>query len=481
VPNRADGYGLSKKIIDEAVAQGCTLIITVDNGVTAHEAIKYATEQKVDVVVTDHHQQGGSLPCRIVIDPCIEDSEYPFKTICGCMVAFKFLQELLGKDMYQMSWFKEAFALTAIATIGDVMKLQGENRRFVTSFLNMIHHEGAKNVGVGLSSLFRHLPNLDLQNMTATAVAFAVVPCINAAGRLDDAKQAVELFLTEDVTIADKISKKLVELNNLRKKCQNEVKQNLEVDETTDVIVEVLDNVPHGIIGTVAGTIATTYNKPCYLLSRHNDVLSGSGRSPAYSNFNVGQFVMNNPDICSGGGHKGAGGIKLNIQNLNEFKKRCASEAQRLIASGESFEATKEILFHLDFKQITDGLMEDLLILEPFGEGNRAPLFCTYGVYVDSTRVCGEFKNTMQMEFVQDGQMLKGICFNDVMDKYCNELQECKVIDICYQLQYNYFRGRKTIQLLVEDVRPATRECDYSIHAMMDKPQNFDMEDIKFW
>lgn len=482
VPNRIDGYGLSKKIIDEAILKGCSLIVTVDNGITAHEAIRYAQDNNVDVVVTDHHLTVDTLPCEIAIDPFV-DSFYHFKSICGCMVAFKFLQHLLGhKVMRNAPWFYEAFALTAIATIGDVMELRDENRRFVNSFLRMV--KKGNDIGVGLTTLFERIKNFDVENLTSTAVAFSVVPCINAMGRLSDAKEAVKLFLTDDYAEADRIATKMVDLNNLRKQYQNDVKKNLHVDSTDDVIVEVVDDIPHGIIGVVAGTVSSMYGKPCYLLSqnnKNNDMLTGSGRAPAFSNFNVGKFVSSNSDICKGGGHKGASGISLRLANLSEFKARCAVEAHKLAENGDMFEPEMKILCKLNFSQIDDDLMQDLQTLEPFGEGNREPLFCTCGVYVQKTRICGEFKNTIQMEFVHNGKMIKGICFNEMADKYLNDLDETKTVDICYTLQYNYWRGNRTIQIMVHDFRPATEVVTENVLSNTLKT-NYDIpRDITFW
>lgn len=478
VPNRKDGYGLSTKIIDEAITKGCSLIITVDNGIATFEAINYAQENGVDVVVTDHHQVQEKPSCEIAIDPYVDDF-YPFKSICGCMVAFKFLQELFGaNEMMKQVWFHEAFALTAIATIADVMSLQNENRRFICSFLRLMKNKKL-NVGVGLESLFRHIKNLDIDNLTATAVAFNVVPFINAIGRLSDANQAVELFLTEDVAVADKISAEMVKCNNLRKKYQNDVKQNLHVDPNSHVIVELLEDVPHGIIGAVAGTVSSLYGKPCYLLAQNNegsDMLTGSGRAPNYSRFNVGAFVSSNKDICSGGGHSSASGIKITKANLQEFKKRCEKQAEKMLGEAVPLDATKTIMFELNFADITDEIMDELQTLEPFGQGNEEPLFCTRGVYVDSTRICGEFKNTIQMEFIHNGKVMKGICFNDVAEKYLNELEEMKAVDICYKLQYNYWRGNKTIQMLIEDFRPTSKMIEDSIAIEED-----DLTDINFW
>ena len=455
VPNRSDGYGLSTNIVSEAMMKKCSLIVTVDNGIVAFEAIEYANQMGIDVIVTDHHQPQDKLPCDIVIAPLV-DNKYPFKNICGCMVAFKFLQALLGKDMVKMSWYKEAFALTAIATIADVMILQNENRRFVNSFLNMLKKKNS--VGLGLDTLFKNIKGLDLENVTSTDIAFSVVPCINAMGRLDDAKKAVELFLTEDCTIADKIAKKMIDLNSERKKYQNEIRQSLQINENTNVIVEVIDKVPSGIVGIVAGSISSKYNRPCYLMVKNEDLLFGSGRAPEYGKFNVGSFVANNKDICFGGGHKGACGVKLLDKNLEEFKSRCEKEYKLLYPQTDETVVKKIIFYDLKFSQINNDLMNDLCLLEPYGSGNRAPLFCSRGVYVSNTRICGDYKNTLQMEFFQNNKTLKGICFYDVMDKYINELQQEQFIDICYTLQYNYWQGNKSIQLLIEDFKPSKIE-----------------------
>lgn len=449
VPKRSDGYGLSKKIIDEAIEKKIDLIITVDNGIAAHEAIDYANENNIEVIVTDHHQHlTETLPKGIVVDPYI-DAFYPFKRICGCMVAFKFLQMLIP-NFSKTEVFKEIVALTTFATIADAMALLDENRKFVTNGLQLLNT--AKHISYGIDALINGL-KMTRGNITSTDVAFYIAPCINAVGRVEDAEMAVRLFLADDEVTADNLAQKAIKLNNHRKYLQKKVLDKTEVDKDSSMLVEVIDEVPAGILGILAGNFASKYQKPCFVLHNDNGKLTGSGRTVA--DFDISSCVSQSFDICNGGGHKAACGVTLMEENLPEFKKRCASIYSEWLetATDVVHEPTMEFICDMNFNYIDDNLMRLLALLSPFGQGNKEPQFCTLNVEVADYRILGKTENAVKFDFVHNGIHFDGICFNALKDKYIDELKAPQKVDIGFTLQYNCWAGRQNIQLMLVDIR----------------------------
>src|SRR5574344_601560 len=275
LPQRSEGYGLNTIMVDEAIKKNVSLIITVDNGIAAHKAIKYAQDNNIDVVVTDHHQfLSDELPCDIVVDPFIQP-DYPFKGICGCMVAYKFLRVLIP-DLPKLDIHKEIVALTTIATIGDVMPLLDENRKFVYNGLKIIN--GASTNNFGLDALINELA-MEMGTINSIDIAFKIVPCINALGRMGSPNIGVELFLADDAVIADKLAKTAVSLNNKRKYIQNKVLKETILDDSQPFIMQIFDNLPAGILGIIAGRLSSKYHRPCFAMYRNNGYVGGSGRS----------------------------------------------------------------------------------------------------------------------------------------------------------------------------------------------------------
>lgn len=445
IPKRIDGYGLSKKIVDYAIEKNINLIITVDNGIASHEAIDYANENNIDVIVTDHHQHlTDVLPTDIVVDPYISE-EYPFKNICGCMVAYKFLRMLI-EDLHKIPIHKEIVVLTMIATIADAMELKDENRKFVTNALRMLNNE--EKISFGVDALINCL-KLNRGQIKSTDIAFYIAPCINAIGRVNDAEMAVRLFLSDDEVVAEKLAKEAVKLNNHRKYVQKKVIDKTEVNEEDEFLIQVIDDVPVGILGILAGNFAQKYQKPCFVLHRHNGKLSGSGRS--LFGFDISACVSESFDICSGGGHKAACGVHLLEENLEEFKKRCLTKYSSYMKN-DFKEPTLYFLCDLPFKYINNKLLDDIELLNPYGNGNREPEFCTFDVVVEDYKILGKTENTIKFLLKQDNILFDAICFNEVKDKYM-ELGQPKNVDVAFKLNYNIWNGRKTIQLMLIDIR----------------------------
>ena len=449
IPLRSDGYGLSNKIVDKAIEDNIDLIITVDNGISAKSVIEYANQNNIDVIVTDHHQLLQELPTDICVDPCITE-DYPFQSICGCMVAYKFLRMLIP-DLHKQKIHDEIAVLTAFGTIGDMMLLIDENRKFVSKALSILNKK--EHISYGIDALVNHT-KLKKGNITSSDIAFYISPSINALGRLEDASVGVQLFLSDDEVLANTLAEKTVHLNNKRKTIQQEVVNDIKINEEEPFIIKVLDNIPAGLLGVVAGKFVTKYQKPCFLLhSNKNNTLSGSGRS--YLDYDISKCISENFDICNGGGHKASCGLSLNKDNFNEFKKRCYANYNNWLktsSDGNKTTPTLQFLCELDSNAINDHTMSYIKQLEPFGTGNSVPQFCMKDVRVVDYRVLGENKNTIKFAFYKDGNSFEGICFNETKEKY-EVLHEPNIVDIGFELQYNYWNGNKTIQLLIKDIR----------------------------
>ncbi len=449
VPDRfKDGYGLNNRLIDIANENQCSLILTADNGISAHEQVKYANSLGIDVIITDHHELlHKELPSNIVVDPKIDDN-YPFKGICGCMVAFKLLNALdteLYKDEYI---YEELCTFVTIATIADVMDLIDENRLFVKNGLKYM----SKTKNRGLMALLK-LMNLYEKEITTTNIGFSIGPAINASGRLYSPKLAINLFLCDDDIEANKLAKQLIELNNERKSLQEEIVKNLEVNDCDNFIIVSANNINHGIIGIIAGKISEKYQRPCFVLNESNGKLSGSGRS--ILDYDISDIIVKNPNIVSGGGHAGACGIKLDSSNLELLKDICNKHFYEWKKSKDNIDLTPtiDIVSEIPFSIVDKRLINNINKLQPFGQGNLEPIFVTKNVYVGSYKIVGENKNTIQFKFDDDTNILNGIAFNNVANIY-KELNFPKKINIAYTIGLNEWpKGVFNIQLIIKDIK----------------------------
>jgi single-stranded-DNA-specific exonuclease len=453
IPNRfTDGYGINQHLIDVANDKNTNLIITVDNGIKAHEQVKYANSLGIDVIVTDHHSfEDDTLPTEITVNPQIDNS-YPFKNICGCFVAYKLAIALLDKlkefeeykiqtSFYDILLVEEITELTCIATIADVMPLLDENRLIVKKGLDLLNR-GAKNIG--LRELIRAL---NIHKITSTDVGFYIAPCINAAGRLESADLVMDLFLEEDIAKCKQKANYLINLNTKRKEIQSNIINDLVVDDNDDfIVIHIKENLT-GIVGIIAGEISGRYNKPCFCLCGEEH-LHGSGRS--VYNYPINQIVEKN-DFIEGGGHKSACGLKVEASNLDKLKKICNEDYRDFLKNNEIEQNSIDIINQIDFNLISNKMLNNLNQLQPFGEKNEEPLFYTEDVEIISKRIVGKNKNVVQMELSQKGNKFKAIGFSQLVNIF-DELNG--KINIIYSVQYNEFpKGTFTIQLLIKDIK----------------------------
>ena len=448
IPERKDGYGLSKKMIDRITEYNADYIVTVDNGIAAAEAVDYAHEKGINVIITDHHQPGQILPNCLIVDPQIDN--YPFKYICGALVAFKFIETMykqlnltMNEDLYN-----ELISLAAIGTIADVMKLVDENRFYVGKGLIELN----KTKNFGLKAL---IEESKLGTITAETIAFQIGPMINAAGRLASAQLAMDLLLADDEVTAKQYAKRLINLNQERRKLQKEATEGIPKDILNDnFIVLYKPDVSHGICGTIASSISDKYKKPCFVLSGHNK-LTGSGRSA--KGYSILKFIQSIPDLAQGGGHSAAAGISILEKDLDELRKRANEHfSQWLIANDKDLEEYLYILCEIDFDLINMRLANNLEALAPFGVGNPRPVFMTQGVDIISASFIGNEKNVLKMELKKDGKKFQAIVFADVANQYTDDMEN---IDIAFQITLNEFpKDNYTIQLQITDLR---KNMDY--------------------
>lgn len=477
IPDRLeDGYGLNEAIVDKALEDGVSLLITCDNGIAAFNAIDYAMDHAIDVIVTDHHQvifDNGEekIPnASAVINPSQKSCNYPFKTICGAVVAYKFVdtfQKKYGNDLgVSKEYVEQLLQFAAIGTITDVMDLVDENRIIVIEGLKLLNDSN----NLGVIELLKQL-NWD-KEITVYTVGFIIGPTINATGRLFTAKLAVELFLDDDISTIREYARELISLNQERKELTKEaVESALELMKSTDlkdddIIFLYMKEVHESICGLVAGRIKEQYHKPVLVFTDASDtdkhLIKGSGRSiEAYDmHKKLSEF---SEYFEAFGGHKMACGMTLEYDKYHKVKDIANRDSG---LKEEDFKKKINIDTALDFKQISFDLINQVTFLEPFGKGFEKPKFASKSVIIDNIAILGKDRNVLKMTLSQNGISIDAITFN--VTKHLQYLQAKfnikdiernldkllgRSIDIVYNLQINSFRDRETIQLMIEEMR----------------------------
>ena len=463
IPDRMkDGYGLNKNLIDHAFEEDVDTIITCDNGIAASEEIAYGKRLGMTIIVTDHHEvpyeeigeeKRYILPqADAVIDPKRVDCIYPFKELCGAAVAYKVVEalfEMLGRDVEDVDYLMEN---VAIATVGDVMDLVGENRIFVKQGLEML--KCTQNLG--LKALIE-CTNVNVEQLSAYHIGFVIGPCLNASGRLDTAKRALELLCAKSKKEADILAGDLKALNDNRKDmtavaveeaiCQVE-EAGLKQD---NVLVIYLPDCHESLAGIVAGRIRERYYKPTFILTKAEGGLKGSGRSidsfHMYEELNKCKHLL-----TKFGGHKLAAGLSLEEENLTEFRKTLNENAK---LSEDDLTPKVSIDMQLPFQYIDETLVEQLELLAPFGKGNTKPVFVEKDLEILSTKVFGKNQNVLKMR-VKDstGRIMDATYFGDTAGflAYYEERKGEKAA-FTYYPTINEYQGRRTLQIVVQNFR----------------------------
>lgn len=457
IPDRIkDGYGLNKMLIDRALDDGIDTVITCDNGIAASDEIAYAKENGLTVIVTDHHEvpyieMDGEkeylLPrADAVVDPHRADCAYPFKGLCGAAVAYKLVEALynvMQRDPEDVDYLMEN---VAIATVGDVMDLNGENRIFVKQGLEMLK----RTQNQGLKALIE-CTGIDVERLNAYHIGFVLGPCINASGRLDTAKRALELLNARTRREAVMLAEDLKALNDSRKEMtERGVAEAVNLIETTSlkddrVLVVYLPDCHESIAGIIAGRIRERYYRPVFVLTKAEEGVKGSGRSiEAYDMF--AQMCRCRALFTKFGGHKLAAGLSLEEDNVQRFRETINALCD---LTEEDLQEKVSIDMQLPFPYITEELIRELELLEPFGKGNQKPLFAERNLRVVSPRIFGKNRNVLKcrLEDMQGNQM-EAVYFGDV-EKCLKTMEEKKVMSFTYYPSINEYMGRRSIQITI--------------------------------
>ena len=447
IPNRLnEGYGLNKEAVKKIAEQGYKLIITVDCGISCIEEIKYATELGLEVIVTDHHEPAEELPkCLAVVDAKRKDNQYPFNQLAGVGVVFKLIQAISIKLNLDNREYLKYLDIVCVGTISDIVPLVDENRVITKLGLKLVPI--SKNIG--LRTL---LASTGYKEVNSTTISFGIAPRINACGRMGEEKEALRLFLTNDLHEAKEITERLNNYNLERQETEKRIfKQALEQIENGEkdksCIVLGQEGWHHGIIGIVASKVTDIYFKPSILICFEGEEGKGSGRS--IPGFNLHDAVMNcDTYVEKFGGHSMAIGINVKRENFEKFKKEFEEYTQNSHIS--DIIPIIQIDKQVDIKKINIQDVNELKLLEPYGEGNKMPVFLIKNLKILSIRSLSEGKH-IKLKLGIDNYMIDAIGFNmgEVVDKY---LIGDKV-DIVGSLEVNQFGGNENIQVNLKDLR----------------------------
>lgn len=449
IPNRLnEGYGLNKDAISKIYNDGYKLMITVDCGISGLEEVDYANSLGMEIIITDHHEPAEKLPEAIaVIDAKRKDNKYPFNQLAGVGVVFKLIQAISTELKLEEKEYLKYLDLVCIGTISDIVPLVDENRVIAKLGLKLI--EKTKNIGL------KTLLNIaDLKKIDSNAISFGVAPRINACGRMGFQEEALQLFLTEDSGEATKIAKRLVQFNQERqakeKQIFEEVIEKIEKDDKDKkCIVLAEENWHHGVIGIVASKITEIYYKPSILICLEGDKGKGSGRSvPGFDFYTA--LTKCSDYIEKFGGHSMAIGITIKKENFEKLKEAIEKYAQESNISDimPIINIDKEI----NLKNINIEEVKSLELLEPFGEGNKMPLFLLRNLKIDSIRALSGGKH-LKLTLKQDNNIVDAIGFN--MGDLSKEYLLGDKVDVVGTIEINSFGNKENIQINLKDIRKA--------------------------
>ena len=456
IPDRIkDGYGINESIIRQASADGVDTLVTCDNGIAALREISIAKQLGMTVVVTDHHEvpvdEYGQIlpPADAVVDPKQDGETYPFHEICGAVVAWKLIRVLYEKLGIPESEWMDLLEFAAIATVGDVMKLQDENRLIVKYGLKKIG--STKNTG--LRKLIEK-NNLDIENLSAYHIGFVIGPCLNAGGRLKSAKVALRMLLAEDPEWAGEMADELKELNDMRKdmtaKGEAEAIEQVEKQYMDDkVLVVFLPECHESLAGIIAGRLREHFHKPSFVLTRGETTAKGSGRS--IEQYHMYQGLCKVSDLLvKFGGHPMAAGLSLEEKDIDEFRRRLNADAE---LTEEDFVPKIWIDVPMPFEYVNEKIVQELKDLEPFGQGNEKPLFAQKSLVIRNARVLGKNRNVVKLNLVTEtGQPVDGLLFADG-DRFLEEQAGRNMIDMIYYPDVNEYNGTRTLQAVIRNYK----------------------------
>lgn len=459
IPDRvADGYGIHDHLIQKALDDGIDTIVTCDNGIAASGEIRNAKDKGMTVIVTDHHEipyketeEGRQLilpPADAIINPKQPDCLYPEKNLCGAVVAFKLVCALYEKFLIPKEELEDYLEFAAIATVGDVMDLQGENRILVKEGLKRLPDTKNK----GLMELIR-ANGLEDAKITAYHVGFVLGPCINASGRLDTAARSLALLNAKTKDEAARAAGDLTALNESRKSLTERGKeQAIELVETTAlkndrVLVIYLPDCHESLAGIIAGRIREKYHKPAFVLTKGETCVKGSGRSiEAYSMFE--ELVKCADLMIQFGGHPMAAGLSVKEENVELLRQQLN---ENCTLTEEELRPKVTIDVPMPVSYITKNLVNQISLLEPFGKGNTKPLFAQKGLRVLDRRILGKNQNVLKLKLMDgSGTVMDGVYFGEARE-FDTFLQSRDSISVTYYPEINVYQGRENLQIIIQN------------------------------
>ena len=460
IPNRVtDGYGLNPHLIEQAGEDGIELLITCDNGIAAAQEVRQAKELGMTVIVTDHHnvpyeeKEGARIPilppADAVINPKQEACTYPFTELCGAAVAYKLVSALYETCGIPEEELEELLVLAAIATVGDVMDLQGENRVLVKEGLKRLPH--TSNPGLQALLQANHLDGA----VTAYHIGFVLGPCINASGRLDTAARSLNLLLEPDPQKASVLAGDLVHMNESRKsmtalqveEAVRQIEDSLLKEDS--VLVVYVPQCHESLAGIVAGRIRERYHRPVFILADGEQDVKGSGRSiEAYSMFD--ELTACSDLLVKFGGHPMAAGLSIRPECIEELRRQlnenCTLKPEDMIPK-------YVIDVPMPIGYVTEALVEQMSLLEPFGKGNAKPLFAQKNLRVSGFSIFGKNRNVARMTLTEEtGKSQEAVYFGD-METITQVLAEKNLISVLYYPQIREYQGRRSIQIVIQSIQ----------------------------
>lgn len=456
IPDRyEEGYGISRKGIDFAAEMGVKLIIVLDCGIKAVEEVAYAREKGIDFIICDHHVPDDELPPAVaILNPKRHDNRYPYTHLSGCGVGFKFMQAFATSNGIEFNKLSSLLDLCAVSIASDIVPIMGENRILACQGLRCLN----TNPSIGLRAIVE-VCGLSERELSMSDIIFKIGPRINASGRMQNGKEAVELLVEKDYQAALEKAGCINLYNEARKDLDKQmtdeafkqVEQLPGFDDRRSVVIY-NESWHKGVIGIVASRLTEQYYRPAVVLTRSDGVATGSARS--VSGFDVYKAVQSCSDLLENfGGHTYAAGLSMKVENVPEFAERFEAYVQEHIMDTQT-EATLAIDAYLDFKDVTFKFYQQLKRFAPFGPQNERPVFCTRRVYdYGTSKVVGRGQEHIKLELVDNksNNVMNGIAFGQ--SSQARYIKTKRAFDICYAVEENTHK-RGEVQLQIEDIRP---------------------------
>lgn len=458
IPDRYnEGYGVSNKGVDYAAKSGVSLIIVLDCGIKAVDEIIYAKEKGIDFIICDHHVPDEILPAAVaILNAKRKDNTYPYADLSGCGVGFKFMQAFAINNGIMFQQLTPLLDLCAVSIASDIVPIMDENRILAYHGLKQLN----SNPSIGLKAII-DICGLGEKEITLSDIVFKIGPRINASGRIQSGKEAVDLLIEKDFQFALEKSNHINQYNETRKDLDknmteeaNQIVDNIEglVDRRSIVLFN--EDWHKGVIGIVASRLTEIYYRPAVVLTRTDNLATGSARS--VSGFDVYKAIESCRDLLENfGGHTYAAGLSMKVENVEEFTRRFEAFVTKNILP-EQTSAVIEIDAEIDFKDITPKFFSDLKKFNPFGPDNQKPIFCTHHVYdYGTSKVVGREQEHIKLELVDNksNNVMNGIAFGQ--SSQARYIKSKRSFDICYSIEENSHKHGE-VQLQIEDIKPTT-------------------------